>query len=91
MSEAKKNYNATPQLYADMSRRALYMVLAKDAKGAELETLVNHAVSNMFSAMNLVEKYYVDVRAFSAFITSQHGEDKLAEICEMYNAFRNSK
>jgi hypothetical protein len=92
MSEQRKlPINATPQLYTDMARRALYMVLAEDAKGAHLETLVNHAVSQMFTANNLIEKYYVDVRAFSAFISSVYGEEKLKEICEMYNDFRNSK
>jgi hypothetical protein len=92
MSEQRKlPINATPQLYTDMARRALYMVLAEDAKGAHLETLVNHAVSQRFIANKLIEKYYVDVRAFSAFISSVYGEEKLKEICEMYNDFRNSK
>jgi hypothetical protein len=92
MSEQRKlPINETPQLYTDKARRALYMVLADDAKSALLETLVNHAVSQMFIANNLIEKYYVDVRAFSAFISSVYGEDKLKEMCEMYNDFRNSK
>lgn len=87
--QKKMPLNATPQLHTDMARRVLYRVLAEDAEGNHLETLINYAVSQMFTANNLIEKYYVDVRKFSAFVTSVYGEDKLAEICEMYNAFRN--